>query len=120
MSVRQASPTFDGYTGDVLPEKLVTAAKMEEVQAMESVWDVWGVVPVDEAWKVAGRRPIGGKWVCSNKGDRENPDVRARWCAKEVATYKSDAFFAAAPPPSRPCASSCPRRPRKDGGGAGS
>ena len=60
-SVCQASPTLDEYTGDVLLEKLVAAAKMEEVQAMESAWDVWDVVPVDEAWKVAGRKPIGGR-----------------------------------------------------------
>ena len=51
---------------------------------------------------VAGHGPQahrGGRWVCCNKGDRESPDIRARWCAKEVATYKSDAFFAATPPP---------------------
>ena len=41
---------------------------------------------------------MGGRWVCTNKGDRQSPDVRARWCAKEVATYKSGAFFAATPP----------------------
>ena len=77
---------------------MVAAAKEEEVTAMEGVWNVWGVVPVAEAWKATGRKPIGGRWVCCNKGDRENPDIRARWCAKEVATYKSDAFFAATPP----------------------
>merc|ERR1712122_469989 len=47
-------------------------------------------------------RLVGGHFLgtppCSNKGDRQSPDVRARWCAKEVATYKSDAFFAATPP----------------------
>ena len=45
------SPTLDEYTGDVIPAKLVAAAKEEEVAAMESVWDVWGVAPVGEAWK---------------------------------------------------------------------
>ena len=81
-------PTLDEYTGDALPAKLVAAAKDEEVAAMESVWDVWGVVPVAEAWRAMGRKPLGGRWVCSNKGDRQSPDARARWCAKEVATYK--------------------------------
>ena len=66
--------------------------------AMEDVWNVWGVVPVAEAWRATGRKPIGGRWVCCNKGDREGPAIRARWCAKEVATYTSDAFFAATPP----------------------
>ena len=65
---------------------------------METTWDVWDVVPVAEAWRVTGRKPLGGRWVCSNKGDRRRPDVRARWCAKDVATYKTDAFFAATPP----------------------
>ena len=60
MSASQASPTLDEYTGDVLPEELVAAAKMEEVQAMESVWDVWDVVPVAEAWRATGRKPIEG------------------------------------------------------------
>ena len=45
------SPTLDEYTGDVIPAKLVAAAKEEEVAAMESVWDVRGVAPVGEAWK---------------------------------------------------------------------
>ena len=47
---------------------------------------------------MTGRKPFGGRWVCSNKGGRRRPDVRARWCAKDVATYKTDAFFAATPP----------------------
>ena len=57
------SPTLDEDTGDVLPAKLVAAAKEEEVAAMEGVWDVWGVAPVAEAWQATGRRPIGGRWV---------------------------------------------------------
>ena len=55
-----SSPTLDEYTGDVLPPSLVAAAKEEEVAAMEGVWDVWGVVPVAEAWRATGRKPIGG------------------------------------------------------------
>ena len=93
------SPTLGEYTGDVLPAALVAAAKEEEVAAMEGVWDVWGVVPVAESLRVTGRTPIKGRWVCCNKGDRQSPDIRARWCAKEVAAYKSDAFFAATSPP---------------------
>ena len=109
------SPTLDEYTGDVFPATLVAAAKEQEVAAMEGVWDVWGVVPVAESLRVAGRKPIKGRWVCCNKGDRQSPDIRARWCAKEVATYKSDACFAATPP-WRPCVSSSPRRHRGGGG----
>ena len=82
--------TLDEYTGDVLPPELVMASKEEEVVAMESVWKVWGVVPVAEAWRVTGRKPLGGRWVCCNKGGRQSPDIRARWCAKEVTTYDID------------------------------
>ena len=92
-------PTLDEYTGDVLPASLVAASKEEEVAAMEGIWGVWDVVPVAESFKATGKKPIGGRWVCCNKGDRQSPDIRARWCAKEVATYKSDAFYVATPPP---------------------
>ena len=53
-------PTFDEYAGNALPAKLVAAAKEAEVAAMESVWGVWDVVPVGEAWRVLGRKPLGG------------------------------------------------------------
>ena len=33
-----------------------------------------------------------------NKGDLQNPDVRARLVACEVNDHKSDAFFAGTPP----------------------
>ena len=55
-------PTPDEYTSDVLPASLVAAAKEEEVAAMEGIWDVWDVVPMAEAWRATGRKPIGG-WV---------------------------------------------------------
>ena len=33
-----------------------------------------------------------------NKGDTENPKVRSRWVAKDIAKWKDDSMFAATPP----------------------
>ena len=38
------------------------------------------------------------RWVISNKGDRETPDVGARRFACEINTYKTDSFHASTPP----------------------
>ena len=46
---------------------------------------------------LAGRRPLGTRWVDVNKGDKHSPDVRCRLVAKEVNTYREDAFVAATP-----------------------
>ena len=91
------SQVFDEYTGDALPPDLVAKAREEEVSMMEA-WDVWEVVPNEEAWRLTGKKPLKGRWVDCNKGDRGTYDVRCRWVAKEVAYHHSDQFFAATPP----------------------
>ena len=48
--------------------------------------------------RCSGKRPLGGKWIDHNKGDREKPNVRCRWVATEVAKSTSCEFFAATPP----------------------
>ena len=92
-----AASDVDEYTGDALPPELVAAAKEEEVSAMEE-WAVWEEVDEAECRRVTGKRPIKGRWVVTNKGDRTTPDIRARWVAKEVNTYKTDAFYSSTPP----------------------
>lgn len=94
---RQVVRAFDEYTGDELPPQLVREARAEEVAMMEE-WAVWDVVEVAEAHRVTGKPPLKGRWVDTNKGDRARPDVRSRWCAKELALHRSDQFFAATPP----------------------
>ena len=61
-------------------------------------WVVWEEVPIERCLKATGKRPLGGRWVDVNKGDRTHPDIRSRWVAKDIAYYKTDAFFAATPP----------------------
>ena len=49
-------------------------------------------------WRRTGRRPMTGRWADHNTGDSLCPDTRSRRRAKEVSTYRTDAFFAATPP----------------------
>lgn len=88
---------WDANTGEELPKDLTAAARREELEFMRG-WEVWDVVPVSECLQRTGKKPLGGKWVDVNKGDREKPDVRSRYVAKEIAFYRSDDFFAATPP----------------------
>ena len=53
---------------------------------------------MSEANRKTGRPALWGKWVDHNKGDQEEPNVRSRYVACEVATYRDDSMFAATPP----------------------
>ena len=84
----------DEYTGEPLSHELVRRGKAEELKHFKSK-NVWREVPRSRA---AGKRVVGTRWVCSNKGDEENPEVRCRLVCQEVKTYQSEEFFAATPP----------------------
>jgi hypothetical protein len=89
---------WDENSGEVLPPNLTQAARREELTFMRD-WGVWEVVPISECVRVSGKQPLGGRWVDVNKGDRDRPDVRSRYVAKDFAGgQKSDEFFAATPP----------------------
>ena len=45
-----------------------------------------------------GRRPISFRWVETNKGDDDTPNVRSRLVAREIQTPGQDAIFAPTPP----------------------
>ncbi len=87
-------PTLDEYIGEVLPADLVSKGKREELAFFRKK-GVWRVVPRSKA---RGGRIVGTRWVCCNKGDSTNPDVRCRLVCQEVNTYDSDNFYAATPP----------------------
>eukprot|EP00969_Alexandrium_andersonii_P328328 14508150-Alexandrium_andersonii.AAC.1 len=59
---------------------------------------VWDVVSIGEAYRLAGKRPLMGRWVDCNKGGRGQCDVRCRWVATEAACRLSDPLFVATPP----------------------
>jgi hypothetical protein len=88
---------FDEITGATLPPDLVRQARAEELTFMRE-WGVWERARVAECWAETGKAPIGSKWVDVNKGDSKKPLIRSRFVVKEIATYKSDDFFAATPP----------------------
>jgi hypothetical protein len=89
--------TYDEITGAVLPPELVRQARAEEVKFMLE-WGVWERALITDCWRETGKAPIGSKWVDVNKGDAVKPLIRSRFVVKEIATYKSDDFFAATPP----------------------
>ena len=53
---------------------------------------------VNEARRVMGRTPISVRWVETNKGDDENPNIRSRLVAREIRPAGQDAIFAPTPP----------------------
>jgi hypothetical protein len=97
LAVWSVGETYDEITGATLPADLVRKARAEEVDFMLK-WGVWERAPVADCWRDTGRAPIGSKWVDVNKGDSANPVIRSRFVVKEIATYKTDDFFAATPP----------------------
>jgi hypothetical protein len=88
---------FDEITGAALSPELVRQARAEEIKFMLN-WGVWKRARITECWQETGKAPIGSKWVDVNKGDEKRPLIRSRFVVKEIATYKSDDFFAATPP----------------------
>ncbi len=88
---------YDEITGAALPPDLVKQARAEELKFMRE-WGVWRRTPIAECWAATGKAPIGTKWVDVNKGDAEKPLIRSRFVVKEIATYRTDDFFAATPP----------------------
>ena len=54
-------------------------------------------MPIDEALRDKDAKVIGTRWVISNKGDLNKPDVRARLVAQEVGTHSDTSFFASTP-----------------------
>jgi hypothetical protein len=86
--------THDEYTGETLDPKLVAEGMREELKYFKGK-EVWQVVPRAQA---QGKRIVGTRWVCCNKGDHKKPDVRCRLVCQEVKTYQSEEFYAATPP----------------------
>jgi hypothetical protein len=88
---------YDEITGAALQPELVKQARAEEIKFMLD-WGVWERALITDCWRETGKAPIGSKWVDVNKGDAAKPLVRSRFVVKEIATYKTDDFFAATPP----------------------
>ena len=90
----------DEYTGEILPRHLVREAMVNELTYFnEHVWRGKDAT----AAKQDHLNPIRTRWVICNKGDAENPEVRARLVACEINDYTdASGLFYAATRPQRP------------------
>jgi hypothetical protein len=98
------SPVFrDEYTGLVLPTDLVEKARKDEIGFMNKL-GVWRAERRDRAMvgMAPGSKPIGVRWIDSDKGDASQRNVRCRLVVQEtkrVSELESGvATFAATPP----------------------
>jgi hypothetical protein len=91
----------DDLNGEWLSAELVTASKIDELKATYQR-HVWTEVPIAQCLAVTGQKPISVRWVVHNKGDNENPNVRARLVARHIREKyggkEVDDLFAAMPP----------------------
>ena len=74
---------IDDLTGLPLPPELCKAARRKELEYFKSK-GVWEMRSINEARMKMGRRPISVRWVETNKGDDEHPNIRSRLVAREI------------------------------------
>ena len=86
----------DEYTQESLPSEWVQQAIHDELDFLNQ--KVWIGTPMSVAMADPGAKIIGTRWIINNKGDANEPDVRARLVAQEVAQHGDMSFFAATPP----------------------
>ncbi len=84
---------YDDLSGKKLDAELVKIARKEELEEVKK-HGVYEQVPIDECWKVTGKRPIGVRWVDVNKGDQIQPEVGSRLVAKVIKKHKNVDLFA--------------------------
>ena len=62
---------------------------------------IWSERSVEECWRVTGKEPMSVRWVDTNKGTKEKPDVRSRMVGRDFKGGKGrdeDELFASTPP----------------------
>ena len=59
---------------------------------------MWEVTDAKEVMQQKDSKVLRTRWVIVNKGDSVQYDVRARLVACEVATHKTEDFYASTPP----------------------
>jgi hypothetical protein len=94
---------YDDRTGFELDADLVRQARRIEMDFMGKL-RVWDIVTIATCQEQTGRGPIGTRWVDTDKGDEQRPDIRCRIVVQETRSQstiaKDDvgATFAATPP----------------------
>ena len=74
-AVMQGGAFWDDVRGGWLDKDKVREARMEELTFMQKE-HLWDVVPRSRA---KGHRVVSVRWVDTNKGSPEAPEVRCRW-----------------------------------------
>ena len=74
---------IDDMSGQHLERDLVRAACKEEMDKL-SEHEVYTKRPIAECVEATGKKPIGSKWIDTNKGDKLSPTYRSRLVAKEI------------------------------------
>ena len=87
----------DDLTGLPLDPDLCRAARRKELDYFESK-HVWVLKKVSECRSRTGRPPITVRWVETNKGDDQCPNIRSRLVAREMRLPGEEAVFAPTPP----------------------
>ena len=89
-------PLFiDATTGQVLDERFVRKARLEEMVYFRDK-NVYTKVPREESFKHTGKPPIEVKWVDVNKGDDEAHNYWSRLVAKDFLSGRK--MTASSPP----------------------
>ena len=83
---------MDEYTGETLAPHLIRPAIEDELNYFNQ--KVWELSTMDDMKKVPDYVLVRSRWVLCNKGDANNPDVRARLVSCELNQGdRNDAFF---------------------------
>ena len=88
---------WDDISGEQLDTNLTCEARADKIKAVHEM-GVYRKVPVSMCFKETGKRPIGTRWVDTNKGDELQPKIRSRLVAQELNRSKQPELFAATPP----------------------
>lgn len=72
---------WDDAAVEALRPELVKQAREEQIEYFRKT-NVYTKVPISECTQVAGKLPIGVRWVEVNKQDEGNPKYRSRVVAK--------------------------------------
>ena len=88
----------DQNTGLVLDPEAVRRAREDELAEVDK-HGVWEKVPIAQCWEITGKKPIGVRWVDTDKGaGTGKQNIRCRLVAKEINTHRDENMFAAMPP----------------------
>ncbi len=87
---------FDDVTGCMMDKDRATEARKLEIKFFKDM-EVYKKVPRSEA-HAGGYKVISTRWLDVNKGDKLNPDYRARLVGRELNTEARLDLFAATPP----------------------